>query len=83
MNKKQIEKLIYSGSDKDYSFSGGLYIRNRKSSKVWIYRGTISGKPRGKTIGTFPDIATDEARKTALQLRHYFKYPTDGTSPYL
>lgn len=78
MNKKQIEKLIYSGSDKDYSLGNGLYIRVRKSSKVWIYRGTISGKPRVKTIGKFPDIATDEARKAALQLRHDFKSLNNG-----
>mgnify|MGYP000326530091 CR=1 FL=1 len=73
MNKKQIESLSYCGHDKDYSIAHGLYVRVRKASKVWIYRGTIQGKSRVKTIGKFPDITSEAAKQAALQYRQDFK----------
>jgi len=68
MNKKEISKLEYYGHDKDYSIGDGLYIRVRKSSKVWIFRGRLEGKAKVKTIGKFPEVEIIPAKKKAYPL---------------
>ena len=73
MNKKEILKLEYCGHDKDYSIGDGLYIRVRKASKIWIYRGRLEGKAKVKTIGKFPEVEIIPAKKKALQLKEDFE----------
>jgi len=80
MNKKEISKLEYCGYDKDYSFGDGLYIRVRKYSKTWIFRGRLEGKARVKTIGQFPDVDIIPAKKKGLQIKEDFERLSDDAS---
>ena len=69
MNKRDIERLTYSGHDKDHSLGNGLYVKVRKTSKTWVFRTKVGGKTRVKTIGTFPDVSIADALAVAIELK--------------
>lgn len=69
MNKRDIERLTYSGHDKDYSLGKGLYVKVRKTSKTWVFRTKVGGKTRIKTIGKFPAMSISEALAAAIELK--------------
>ncbi|MTI64393.1 tyrosine-type recombinase/integrase [Methylophaga sp.] len=61
-------KLVFTGSDRDYSAGDSLYLRVRKASKVWIYKTAKGGKVRIKTLGKFGDLKYKEAKNKVLKL---------------
>ncbi len=66
----KVSKLTFDGKAKDYGIGDGLYIRVRPSSKTWLFKRKINGKRKVKTIGQFPDIKINEAKRKALQLKN-------------
>ncbi len=60
-------KKEYKLSDKD---GRGLYLIVRPNGKkYWRYRYRFNGKPNQMSLGTYPDISLDEARKRLAEAR--------------
>ncbi len=63
---KLTAKSVQSASDGMYSDGGGLFLRVRGHSKVWLFRFTRDGKKREMGLGS---VSLAEARKKAADAR--------------
>lgn len=68
LNKKNVEALVWDGKERSYvdTHLQGFGIRIGRKTKSWYIEKRVNGKPKKKTIGRFPIMSPEEARKTAL-----------------
>lgn len=69
MNERQIRSLKYTGKTQQYSLGGGLYIRVKKTKKVFIVRKTVNGRAYVITLGDTPGLSLKDARYKAARLK--------------
>ncbi|QSA98819.1 site-specific integrase [Methylococcus sp. EFPC2] len=59
------ERIIYHDTHKN---AGGLQLRVTSTSKTFFIQRRISGKPERVTLGKFPDMTIEQARKEVARL---------------
>lgn len=69
LNKKNVEALVWDGKERSYvdAHLQGFGIRVGKRKKSWYIEKRVNGKPKKKTIGLYPLMTPEEARKAALE----------------
>ncbi len=60
-----VERAIFHDTHKN---SGGLQIRSTRKTKTFFIQKRVDGKPERVTIGKFPDMTIENARKEATRL---------------
>lgn len=60
------ERITYHDTHRDAS---GLQLRHTRTSKTFFIQKRVDGKPERFTIGKFPDITIERARKEATKLK--------------
>ncbi|MCU7835334.1 MAG: integrase family protein [gamma proteobacterium symbiont of Taylorina sp.] len=65
MNEKSIKALKWKDKDQQVSLGGGLYIRIKKTKKVYIIRKAVNGKAQIITLGESPDLSFKDAKYQA------------------
>lgn len=71
---KLTAKAVQSSGDGMYSDGGGLFLRVRGHSKVWVFRFTRDGKKREMGLGS---VSLVEARLRAADARAKVSYGKD------
>jgi len=62
---KQGERIVYHDTHKN---AGGLQLRHTSTTKTFFIQKRVEGKPERVTIGKFPDMSIENARKEAARL---------------
>lgn len=60
------ERVIYHDTHKD---AAGLQLRVTRTNKTFFIQKRVDGKPERVTIGQFPDMSIENARKEAARLK--------------
>ena len=61
-----------------YADGAGLYLKVDGSSRRWVFRGRLNGKPIARGLGSFPAVGLGDAREKARECRRAVK---DGVDP--
>lgn len=59
------QRVIYHDTHKD---AAGLQLRHTSTSQTFFIQKRVDGKPERVTIGKFPDVSVENARKEAVRL---------------
>jgi integrase len=58
------------GRERKVSDGGGLYIVvTRKGASIWVLRFSLAGRPRNYSIGAYPVVTLEEARRQRDQIK--------------
>lgn len=76
---KQIKKFSYSGKPSKHTDGNGLYLYINKSGKYWRYDYRLNGKRKTYSLGVYPALTLEKARKDLIEAKAKVKMGLDPT----